>query len=80
MIFNVEMETLPREKMAEVQLKRLQETVKRVYERVPFHQKAFDEAGVKPEDIQTLDDIQKLPFMKKKICARIILSIFLQSI
>ncbi|GED31009.1 phenylacetate--CoA ligase PaaK [Brevibacillus centrosporus] len=66
MIFNVEMETLPREKMAELQLKRLQETVKRVYERVPFHQKAFDEAGVKPEDIQTLDDIQKLPFMKKK--------------
>lgn len=65
MIFNVEMETLSRDKMTELQLKRLQETVKRVYERVPFHKKAFDEAGVKPEDIQSIEDLQKLPFMKK---------------
>lgn len=65
MIFNVEMETLPREKMAEIQLERLKETVKRAYARVPFHQQAFHEAGVKPEDIQSLEDIQKLPFMKK---------------
>ncbi|MDF2680555.1 MAG: paaF [Brevibacillus sp.] len=65
MIFNVEMETLSKEKMTELQLKRLQETVKRVYERVPFHKQAFDEVGVKPEDIQSMEDIQKLPFMKK---------------
>ncbi|QDS37738.1 phenylacetate--CoA ligase PaaK [Brevibacillus brevis] len=65
MIFNTEMETLPREKMTELQLARLKETVKRVYERVPFHTKAFNEAGVKPEDIQSIEDIQKLPFMKK---------------
>jgi len=66
MIFNMEMETLSREKMTELQLKRLQETAKQVYERVPFHKKAFDEAGVKPEDIKSIEDIQKLPFMKKK--------------
>ncbi len=65
MIFNVEMETLSKEKKAELQLKRLQETVARVYERVPFHRNAFDEAGVKPQDIQSMEDIQKLPFMKK---------------
>ena len=65
MIFNVEMETLSRDKLREIQLERLKETVKRVYERVPFHKQAMDAAGVKPEDIQSLDDIQKLPFMKK---------------
>jgi len=65
MIFNVEMETISREKLRELQLERLKETVKRVYERVPFHKQAFDAAGVKPEDIRSLDDIQKLPFMKK---------------
>lgn len=65
MIFNVEMETLSREKMEKIQLERLKETVKRAYERVPFHTQALDAAGVKPEDIQSLEDIQKLPFMKK---------------
>lgn len=65
MIFNLEMETLSKNKMERLQLERLQETVKRVYERVPFHKKAMDAAGVKPDDIQTIEDIQKLPFMKK---------------
>lgn len=65
MIFNQEMETLSREKMQAVQLERLKETVKRAYENVPFHKAAFDEAGVKPEEIQSLDDLQRLPFMKK---------------
>lgn len=65
MIFNLEMETLSKDKMERLQLERLQETVKRVYERVPFHKKAMDAAGVKPDDIQTIEDIRKLPFMKK---------------
>ncbi|WP_027417042.1 phenylacetate--CoA ligase PaaK [Aneurinibacillus terranovensis] len=65
MIFNSEMETLSREQMGKLQLARLQETVKRVYEKVPFHKEAFDHAGIKPEDIQSLEDIEKLPFMKK---------------
>lgn len=74
MIFNTEMETLSREELTKLQVERLKETVARVYERVPFHQKAFDEAGVKPEDIQSIEDIQKLPFMKKPICGKIIRS------
>ncbi|WP_400162524.1 phenylacetate--CoA ligase family protein [Brevibacillus sp. TJ4] len=65
MIFNMEMETLSRGKMTEIQLERLKETVRRVYERVPFHKQAMDAAGVTPDDIQTIEDIQKLPFMKK---------------
>lgn len=65
MIFNVEMETMSREEMQELQLERLKKQVQRVYEKVPFHKEAFDRAGVKPEDIQSLEDLQKLPFMKK---------------
>ena len=65
MIFNVEMETMSREEMQELQLERLKKQVERVYEKVPFHKEAFDRAGVKPEDIQSLEDLQKLPFMKK---------------
>lgn len=65
MIFNKEMETLSREAMQAVQLERLQATVKRAYERVEFHRNSFDQAGVTPDDIKSLDDIRRLPFMKK---------------
>lgn len=65
MIFNVEMETMPRESMQKIQLERLKETLKRCYENVPFHRENFDRAGIKPEDIQTLEDLSKVPFMKK---------------
>lgn len=51
--------------MQKIQLARLKETVKRCYEKVPFHRQNFDRAGVKPEDIRSLEDIKRLPFMKK---------------
>jgi phenylacetate-CoA ligase len=65
MIWNPEMETMPREKLRTLQLQRLQETVRRVYERVPFYREAFDRHGVKPADIRHLGDIRKLPFTRK---------------
>lgn len=65
MIWNREAECMTTDEMEELQLKRLQEVVKRAYENVPYYQKAFDEAGVLPEDIQTLEDIEKLPFTSK---------------
>lgn len=65
MIFNVEIETMSRDRMRKIQLERLQETVERVYRNVPFHKQAFDKAGIKPEDIRSLEDIERLPFMKK---------------
>lgn len=58
-------ETFTREQFREVQLVRLKETVKRVYEKVPHYKKKFDNAGIKPEDIKTLEDVQKLPFTVK---------------
>ncbi len=47
------------------QLQLLQKTVERVYQTVPHYQKAFQEAGVKPEDIRSLEDIRRLPFTLK---------------
>ncbi len=59
------METLPRSEIEKIQLERLQETVKRVYEKVLPYRKKMDEAGVKPEDIKTLKDLARLPFTTK---------------
>ncbi|MEA1960838.1 MAG: phenylacetate--CoA ligase [Bacillota bacterium] len=61
-----EMETMPREKLEQIKLRRLQETVFRVYTFVPFYRDKMDQAGVRPQDIQTLQDISKLPFTTKK--------------
>ncbi len=65
MIFNPEIETMSRSDMEALQLKRLQETVAYVYEKVPFYKEKLDEMGVKPEDIRSLSDIRKLPFTVK---------------
>ncbi|MBW2545521.1 MAG: phenylacetate--CoA ligase, partial [Deltaproteobacteria bacterium] len=59
MIFNEEFETLPREALDALQLKRLQQVVGRVYHTVGFYKRAFDEAGVTPDDIRTLDDMRR---------------------
>ncbi len=50
------------EELKRIQLEGLRWTVRHAYENSEFYRKRFDEAGVKPDDIQTLDDIQKLPF------------------
>jgi phenylacetate-CoA ligase len=66
MIYNEEFETLPREAIEALQLKRLQQVVSRVYHTVGFYKKAFDEAGMTPEDVKTLDDLKRLPFTNKQ--------------
>ncbi|MBN1697951.1 MAG: phenylacetate--CoA ligase [Spirochaetales bacterium] len=65
MIWNQEFETMERTKLAGIQGRRLQELVARVYEKVPFYRKKMDEAGVRPADINSIDDIVKLPFTTK---------------
>ena len=65
MIYNEEYETMPREALEAIQLRRLQSVVARVYSTVPFYQKRFDEAGLKPDHIRSLDDLRKLPFTYK---------------
>lgn len=59
-------EMMPRAEIEAIQLERLQETVKRVYEKVAPYRRKMDAAGVKPEDIKTLKDLQKLPFVTKQ--------------
>ena len=64
-MFNKKNETMPREKIKELQLKRLKETVSLVYENVPFYKKKFKEQKITPSDIKTLEDVRKLPFTTK---------------
>lgn len=59
-------ETLSRDEIEKIQLERLKETVKRVYEKVPAYRAKMEAAGVTPDDIVTLKDIQKLPFTTKQ--------------
>ena len=59
-------ETLSRKEMEQLQLERLKETVARVYERVFPYRKKMDEAGIKPEDVKSLDDLKRLPFVTKQ--------------
>ena len=64
--YQPEIETASRETMIALQNERLRNTVKRVYENVPFYRNKMEQAGVKPEDIQTVDDLKKLPFSYKQ--------------
>ena len=64
-MFNKKIETMPRSKIKELQLKRLKETVGLVYDKVPFYKKKFKELKITPADIKTLDDIRRLPFTTK---------------
>ncbi|MDI9624083.1 MAG: phenylacetate--CoA ligase [Methanothermobacter sp.] len=66
MIWNPKAECMDEEKRRKIQLKRLQDTVKRAYENVPYYHKKFNELGIEPEDIESLEDIKKLPFTTKQ--------------
>ena len=58
-IFNKKIETLKRQNIKELQLKRLRKTVKNVYENVPFYKKKLDELNVKPDDIKIQGALKK---------------------
>ena len=64
--FQPEIECASRETLREIQSQRLRDMVKRCYENVPLYKKRFDEMGLKPEDIQSIDDLYKLPFTTKQ--------------
>ena len=66
MIWNEEFETLPREALEALQLKRLKALVERVYAAVPYYRSKMDEQGVRPSDIRKLGDLAKLPFTTKE--------------
>ncbi|MBR6563146.1 MAG: phenylacetate--CoA ligase [Clostridia bacterium] len=64
-IFKPEVECASRDEMKALQTERLKKMVKNAYENVPFYKQKLDEAGVSPDDIQSIDDIVKLPFTLK---------------
>ena len=66
MYWNQEIECMPRKELDELKLRRLKETVFRVYSFVPSYKAKMDEMGVNPGDIQKLEDISKLPFTTKQ--------------
>ena len=63
--FQKDIETMPREEMKKLQSEKLVKQVKHVYENVPYYRELMDKKGVKPEDIGSIDDLHKLPFLTK---------------
>lgn len=63
--WNQEIECMSREDMKKLQSERLAAQVKHVYDNVKYYRDLMDEKGVKPEDIKSVDDLHKLPFLSK---------------
>ena len=59
-----EIETMSREKLQELQLQRLKKTIK-IAANSPYYKKVFQEHNITADDIQSLDDIRKIPFTTK---------------
>jgi phenylacetate-CoA ligase len=56
---------MPQDKLKEIQSERLRTIIQKVYDNVPFYKAKLDAAGVKPSDINSIDDLPKLPFTTK---------------
>ncbi len=65
MYWNEKYECMPREQLQQLQMERLKQTVERCYHNVPHYRKEMQEKGVEPGDIQSLEDLKKLPFTIK---------------
>jgi phenylacetate-CoA ligase len=63
--FQPDVETLPRQRLAALQLERLRATVRNAYDHVPLHRARLDAIGATPEDFRSLDDVRRLPFTLK---------------
>jgi phenylacetate-CoA ligase len=63
--WNKTVETMPRKQLRELQLKKLKAQVKHCYSNSHFYQRKFKAAGITPDSLKTLDDLQKIPFTIK---------------
>src|SRR5690242_1825302 len=63
--FQPEIETMPLRQLRKLQNERLRNIIRYVYDRVPFYKKQFDERGIRPAGIQSINELHKLPFTKK---------------
>jgi len=60
---------LPKEKLEELQNNRLNRIIQHAYDNVPYYHQLFNKIGIKPSDIQTKEDLQKIPILTKEIIA-----------
>jgi len=65
--WNPILETLPPEKLQQLQLKKFQNIFRWAYEHSKFHHKLYSDAGIEPDDIKTFDDIRKVPKVEKSM-------------
>ncbi len=65
LIWNKEIETMPRQKLRELQLERMKWMIKHCYDNVPLYRKRLDECGMTPDKFKSLDDIKNIPFTVK---------------
>ena len=65
-IYQPEYETMPREKLLKLQEERLRKIVQYCYEKIPVYKRKFKDAGITPDDVKTLDDLEKIPFTTKE--------------
>lgn len=64
--YQPEVECASREQIREWQDERLTKQVKHVYDNVPYYRAKMEEVGLVPEDIKSMDDLHKLPFLTKE--------------
>ena len=65
-MYKPELETMPRDKLVEYQVNLFRRQMAYVYERSSMYKRKFDEAGIRPEQIETSDDVKKVPFTTKE--------------
>lgn len=66
MYYQPDIETMPAEQLRELQLERMKQSVRHAYDNVAFYQQSFKDAGVTPDDLNSLEDLQKFPFVIKQ--------------
>ena len=64
--WNPKHEIMPREQIEQLQLTKLRRLAEYANERVPFHRRKFAEAGFAPDQLRTLDDLRRIPFMTRE--------------
>ena len=64
-MFDPQIETMPQDRLRELQGERLARLVRYVHERVPFYRRRLDEAGVDPGSVRSIDDVTRLPITRK---------------
>ena len=66
MYYQPEIETMPVDELRALQLERMRETMRNAYENVPLFRERFDAAGVTPDDLESLEDLARFPFVVKQ--------------